>query len=498
MSKSLRVLIIEDSEADALLVVEELERNGYRPSWRRVDTLEALRAALRKEPWDVVLSDHHTPPFNSRDSLRALKDLGLNLPFLIVSGAIGEEEAVEAMRAGAQDYVSKNRLNRLIPALERALDEAETRRKRQRAEEARRESERRFQTLARVSPVGIFRTDGGGNCVYVNERWCAIAGLEPMEALSAGWWQAVHPDDRERVKNDWKVSLDSGLAFQAEYRFQRTGGDCVWVLARAVIEKDAAGGVAGLVGTVTDITERKLAEERLERTTARLQQLSRRLLEVQEAERRHIARELHDEVGQALTATKINLQALQRFPDQTNLAQRLEDSVKLVDGVLQQVRHLSLDLRPSMLDDLGLAAALRWYVEQQARRSGLQAQFHADSMEERLDATLETACFRVAQEALTNTVRHARAKSISVELRALGVELHLVVRDDGVGFDAAVVRERVRRAVSFGLLGMEERVSLAGGRFVCSSAAGEGTEIRAVFPLIFQPAAQTPREEGGS
>ena len=212
-----------------------------------------------------------------------------------------------------------------------------------------------------------------------------------------------------------------------------------------------------------------------------LQILSRQLLEAQENERRHIARELHDEIGQALTAVKINLQATQRTPD--TLAAYVEDSISIVDRTLQQVRNLSLDLRPALLDDLGLVAALRWYVDRQAQRAGFTAQFVASPLETRPRADIETACFRVAQEALTNVMRHAQAQHVRVELRQHNTELYLLVRDDGKGFDVRTAQERAAQGVSTGLLGMQERVWLVSGQIEIESAPAWGTEIRARFPL---------------
>jgi signal transduction histidine kinase len=218
-------------------------------------------------------------------------------------------------------------------------------------------------------------------------------------------------------------------------------------------------------------------------TNERLQVLSQRMVEVQEAERRLIARELHDEIGQTLTAVKINLQALQRSANVAENRAILEESVSVVERALQQVRNLSLDLRPSLLDDLGLVPALRWYVDRQAQRAGFTIVFTADSLEARLSPELEIACFRLAQEALTNVARHARAKRVLVELHKRDTELELTIRDDGVGFDVQSALERALRGASLGLLGMDERVSLVGGQMRIESVPMQGTEIHARFPL---------------
>jgi PAS domain S-box-containing protein len=263
-----------------------------------------------------------------------------------------------------------------------------------------------------------------------------------------------------------------------------------------------------------------------------LQALSHRLIQAQEAERRHLARELHDEIGQVLTAVKLNLQGAMRLtslwqlpspPDATpsasvastrgsgEVGERLQESIEIVEQALGQVRDLSLNLRPSLLDDLGLAPALRWYVDRLTARSSLSAQLSIDLPPQRLPSEIETASFRVVQEALTNVSRHSGATLVQVEVRSLWGTLdcdqqnagsrrgeapaipmiELVVRDNGQGFDVRQARERAAGS-SLGLLGMEERVALVGGRLSIESSVGQGTTLRAVLPVVldsFQQAA---------
>jgi PAS domain S-box-containing protein len=243
---------------------------------------------------------------------------------------------------------------------------------------------------------------------------------------------------------------------------------------------------------IRDITKRRRAEEKLKEYSCKLQVLSRRLVEAQETERRNIARELHDEIGQALTVMQLNLQALLQSPGAKTLAPRLKENLGVVEHVLEQVRDISLNLRPLILDDLGLEPALRWFIRRQAALVGLDARFQADPLAQRLDPVIETECFRVAQEALTNVMRHAQAKSVSVELRQQAGQLHLRVGDDGIGFDVRAVREKAVHGASLGLLSMEERAALAGGGLELKSTAKKGTEVHAWFPLKWKlPAAET-------
>jgi signal transduction histidine kinase len=230
----------------------------------------------------------------------------------------------------------------------------------------------------------------------------------------------------------------------------------------------------------------------------RSQALAQQLLEAQETERRRLAHELHDEIGQALTAIKINLQAVQRATEEAALQTHVEESIEVVDRALQQVRGLSLDLRPSVLDDLGLVAALRWYVDRQAQRAGFAAEFSPEPPGLRVASQLETACFRVAQEALTNVARHAGARRVQVHLRKDGPELRLSIRDDGQGFDVPAARRKAAGGGSLGLLGMQERVLLLGGQMEIESAPGQGTLVRARFPLETLPALERrSRRRGG-
>ena len=220
---------------------------------------------------------------------------------------------------------------------------------------------------------------------------------------------------------------------------------------------------------------------------SRLRQLSHRLLAVQEEERRHLARELHDEFGQLLTVLVLQLQAGQTQTDLVALQQTLSDSTAVVTGLLDQVRGLALDLRPPMLDDLGLVQTLRWYLDQQLRPAGLAAQLRVRGLTTRLPPAVETVCFRVAQEALTNSIRHAQAQQVIVTLHTGGGEVQLAICDDGVGFDVARARAAAGAGRSMGLLSMQERIELVGGVLDVHAPPSGGTCVQARIPLTEAP-----------
>ncbi len=184
-----------------------------------------------------------------------------------------------------------------------------------------------------------------------------------------------------------------------------------------------------------------------------------------------------------MTAVKINLQTSQHSSNGNQTQLPLQESIDIVEVALQQVRSLSLDLRPSLLDDLGLVIALRWYIDRQTQRAGIIGEFVPQLLETKLSPHLETTCFRIVQEALTNIVRYAKAQRVTVELWQQETHLHLIIRDDGIGFDVYAAKEKATKGGSLGLLGMEERVLLIGGQINMKSVHQKGTEIHAVFPL---------------
>jgi signal transduction histidine kinase len=315
-----------------------------------------------------------------------------------------------------------------------------------------------------------------------------ILGLRSFEEFAAHpqFKKLLPPTTMGQIEVKWPRSDDSRII--------------VRVNSRAIHSLD--GSILYYEGIIEDITDRKRSEDLLrqakldlegrvtERTAelrkanAELRRLTQKVVMAQEEERERLSRELHDEIGQALTAVNFNLQAFQHLVVDPMVASRLQDSMNIVESTLQQVRALSLDLHPAILDDLGLVAALQWYLDRQTERSGLTIDLVADPPKMNLPADLKTTCFRIVQEALTNTLRHAHAKKVQVELRQHDAELELVVRDDGAGFSVQAARQRAAHGESLGLLGMKERVLLLKGRIKIKSARGRGTEIRVRFPLF--------------
>jgi diguanylate cyclase (GGDEF)-like protein/PAS domain S-box-containing protein len=266
MGAAIRVLIIEDSEDDAWLLVQTLRDAGLDVVFERVDTARAMRAALGGQPWDVVISDYVMPQFRAPDALRILQESGLDLPFIIVSGAIGEQAAVAAMKAGAHDWVMKDSLARLAPAVERELREAAVRTQRRRAEEELRESEERYALSVRAASDGLWDWDLKANQVYFSSRWKSMLGFSESEIGNGPdeWFNRVHPEDLGRVKAGVTAHIEGVTEhFESEHRMLHRNGTYRWMLTRGLVARDAGGKAYRMAGSQSDITDRKVAEQQL-------------------------------------------------------------------------------------------------------------------------------------------------------------------------------------------------------------------------------------------
>jgi signal transduction histidine kinase len=363
-AKEIRILMLEDSLEDAQLVKFALHEGGLDFSLKRVESKGQYLRALENEPPDLILLDYALPSFDGLSALHLAQEKYPDIPFIFVTGTLGEEVVIEMLKSGATDYVLKTRLSRLVPAVRRALRET-----------------------------------------------------------------------RERM-------------------------------------------------------ERKTAQEKLRKSHEQLRALSVYLQYVREDERIRISRQVHDELGQALTGLKMDLYWMStRLPKK---AKAVHEKIKLmsnnIDETIQTVRRISTELRPGILDDLGLVAALEWQAHEFQHRTGIQCRVTSDLQEAILDEDLNTAFFRIFQETLTNIIRHANASRVDVHLKRESGNLVLQVRDNGRGISEA----EISNTQSIGLLGMRERAALLGGEVTFKGIPDKETTVRVAIPLV-RPRSIEPR-----
>ncbi len=481
--RRLRLLLLEDSRADAelslaALAAARLECHADVAAGR--EDFERLYAAGR---YDIVLADYNLPGYTGLDALSRVRREDPLQPFIVVSGALGEERPVEALRAGATDFVLKDNLVRLAPAIVRALEEWRERRKHLATQEALELSERRYRAVVEDQGDPIIRMLPDLTVTFVNGAYLRYFGRTEAQMVGRSVLEHALPEERDNARRFLTGIAPSALSNERDARVRDAGGAERWMhwVARGIC--DASGALAEIQVVGHDVTELKRAMDALGAARERLQRLSRRLLEVQEDERRHLARELHDDIGQGLTAVKLNLESVARGREGAVPDTRVAEALEATRHTIERVRQLSVTLRPLQLDDLGLVAALRSHLDRQARLGRLAPHFEIQEVPVKLSADIEIACFRVAQEAINNIVRHARASNIWLRLFVAGERLALSVRDDGAGFDVAAAHRRAAVGESLGVISMEERVALAGGSFQIHSAPGQGTVVVASFPV---------------
>lgn len=351
----LRILLVEDSPPDVEMIRHILGEAGREVSLVAVETREAFEAELNRRPPHLILSDYWLPTFNGSKALEISKRVAPQVPFIFVTGVLGEEVAIEMLKEGATDYVLKNRLSRLAPAVSRALRESEQRK------------------------------------------------------------------------------------------------------------------------------EREKAEEKLRRSHDQLRALTGHLQIVREEERTRIAREVHDELGQALTGLKLDLTWLaSKVPSTKVLQEKVRSMSAHIDETIHAIRRIATELRPGVLDSLGLAAAVEWQAADFQERTGIRCEVKIDVLPDAApDQELSTACFRIFQETLTNIIRHAEATRVEVHLAQNERELMLSVRDNGRG----ISEREIVHARSIGLIGMKERAAQVGGEVFFFGFPGRGTTVTLRVPL---------------
>ncbi len=332
--------------------------------------------------------------------------------------------------------------------------------------------------------------DRNGIIVAVNKSWSEFEEARGSLQLgfSASGTSYLHAlKEAQECGDEFAGVLAEGLreviarekdAFSMEYQV-RTELGTRWHVARAV---PLEGSAEATVISYEDVTDQAVSRAALEHANRRLQTISKRLLAVQEEERRAISRELHDDIGQTLGALKIGLHriATASVSEQGVL---VSGCLEAAEQALDKLRLLAMELRPPQLDQLGLQEALEWLAQRQGSASGLTITCKFAGLGLRAPGPVESACYRIVQEALNNATRHAKAHGILISVESDESQLKLVVRDDGVGFDEDAARLRLIRSGSMGLVGMEERAQLAGGLLTVRSAPGAGTTVSASFPL---------------
>jgi PAS domain S-box-containing protein len=339
---------------------------------------------------------------------------------------------------------------------------------------ARSESEARFRLVANAAPVLIWMSGTDKLCNYFNDPWLQFTGHSLDQELGNGWTEGVHPEDLQRCLETYTTAFDKREPFKMEYRLRRYDGEYRWVYDIGVPRFNADGTFAGYIGSCTDTTEHKLAEETLS-------SISGGLIEAHEQERTWIARELHDDISQrlALVAMDLDRQKQDLHASAAKLRRDIGETAKQVSELVSGIHELSHRLHSSKLDSLGLKAAAAGFCKELSKRHNVEIDFHAEGIPRQIPQAIALCLFRVLQEALQNATRHSRAKHFQVSLVGSMNEIYLTVSDPGLGFDP----EKAVKGAGLGLASMKERLRLVSGELSISTQLHRGTTIRVRVPV---------------
>jgi PAS domain S-box-containing protein len=612
MERALHILILEDLPSDAELMVYELRQAEIAHSYRRVADREPFLAALAENWPDLILSDFHLPNFDGFEALALAQATCPDTPFIFVSGAMGEEVAIDTLKRGATDYVLKDRLSRLGPAVQRALREAEERQERRQAEALLRESEEKYRLLVKNLPAVVYK--GYVDCAvdFIDEKVEELTSYSKTEfdTRKMKWNDILVAEDYEQFKAAFQKGLHESGSYIREYRIRRKDGAVIWIQDRGQIICGPGGRVAYISGVFFDITERRRAEEALRESEARfasfmrhapgtavmrdskgrylyaneawerlqhrtrqdwegktiaemwpphmaakfyegdlqviaqgkpvqtieeipqedgihhwlvtkfpipdqdgrpaligavglditlrrraeealreseqrLRFLTSQLLSAQERERKRISMELHDELGQSLAVLKLQIRAIERGlgDDQQDLKAGCLELLLYLDGVIDDVRRLSRDLSPSILEDLGLQSALKYLINGFSKHYTVSQAFEVEDLDQLFPAEAQIIIYRIFQECLTNISKHAGATEVSVAVQEHNGLIYLTIEDNGAGFDPAQVLARRAAGRGLGLGSLNERARMLGGTLEIRSQPGAGTRMTSVIPV---------------
>ncbi len=407
----------------------------------------------------------------------------------------------EVLRAKVKVFTELHRKNKQLERLNTELEQrvaertAELQQKAVALHQVNRDLAQKNQELDAIvhtAPDIIFSRNPDGSRDYISSRFYEYTGAPLETAVGFGWLEYVHPDDKENSLTQWMQSVESGKTYECDYRLRGADSQYRWFRARAVPLRDGHGGIVKWYGTCSDIHDSKVLEQSIrenaielermvESRTSALRRLSNRMMTMQDEERRRIAREIHDGLGQELAAAKMILDGIMAKDSSPHMRQSSLETSQLIDRAIQQVRTISHLLHPPLLDEVGLVSALRWFLEGLSERSGINVVLDVQPPElGRQRPELETAIFRIVQEALTNMFRHSGARNGSVTLIGKNGSIAVTVRDDGKGIEEQVVQLRPE-SVGVGIGGMRQRVTELGGTLRLANA-NPGTIVEVIIP----------------
>lgn len=470
-SSKIHILLIEDNETDAILVQSDLQlAMGDQTTVVHTERLSSALELIRKQPFDLILSDLTLPDSDGITTINRLRESAASIPIAVLSFRNDEKLAIKAIKAGAQDYLVKGSLTEgvLARVIRYSIE-------RKRLEEGSRKAQKRFQTVFEKAPLGIALINlQTGKYYDVNPKYASIAGRSVDQLLNLNQSDIIHPDDMQSYQHDIELfihhqSHDSKIV----KRVLRPDMSIIWIEMSLVPFESMDGQEICYLCMIEDITERKRMIENLRHLTTHLQ-------DVREEERTRIGREIHDVLGGTLTVLKMDLDWLSKKITADPMHERIKSLYALTGEAIETARRVSVNLRPNVLDNLGLYGAIEWLVREFEQRTNIKC--YLESVISAISCNnknFETSIFRIIQEIFINITRHSQATRVDIELIEDDNDIVITIKDNGVG----ITESQMMNPQSFGIIGMKERTQQFGGKLEICGTPFKGSVVTLKIPL---------------
>lgn len=486
MADLLKILLLEDNAEDAEIIQRLLKKEQLHCEVRLVMTRAEFLQALDEFRPDLILADNSLPQFDAKTALQLVRQAPESPPFILVTGTVSEEFAAGIIKAGADDYILKDRLQRLPSAIEVAISQHRVKKANQEAMESIRRSNERFQTLSKATKDALWDWDLSIDSMWWNENFFTLFGYGSGLPVPgpAGWINRIHPADREKVIARFKnIKKNTTNSWEDELRVRLSDDSYITVLDRAYVLRNEAGDAIRIIGVFVDITEQKkliaektrMEEEQLSSKIEQQKEITRVILQTQEMERNTLGRELHDNINQILASVSLKLGYFLEEPE--NNLDIIENCRQNLDKAIQEARNLSHHMVIPRFSEKKLNEELAHLIENYSYNQLVQLDT-SELSDEMLPPPVKETLFRIVQEQLSNIHKHARADKVTIRLHTADPKaVVMLISDNGVGFDVQ------QKQKGIGITNIFNRAESYNGRAAIHSSPGKGCILSVIIPL---------------
>ncbi len=479
----LRILILEDKPSEAAVIKLELRNIRFDHQIEHAIDRASFEKLFSEFKPHLVLSDYNLPQYTGLEALKYTREQSAYIPFILCTGRVNEETAVLCIKEGADDYILKESLARLVSACELAIEHKGNLAAKEKSAHELQQSEANLRAITHNAPDRIYKINLEGDILYLNKPFGEYKIEDLVGTSIFNHIGELHRDTfRQALKEAWENKTNVTLEISGHVKEPLSD----WYLCRiGPVLQD--GEVESLILIPSNITEKKIAEIELTELNTKLHELSQHLENVRDEEKKRISMDIHDQLGQELTGSKLGLYWIKQHFQQNGLEKadleavvgKIDYLVDLTTQTIQTVRRIAHQLRPVVLDNIGLIPALEWHIDNYNQSHETQAKLTIKTGDLIFEKDLTTAIYRIVQEALTNIDRHASASIANILLYTSGNQLKLEIEDNGVGIDVA----EARKSKSLGLFGIHERIKRWEGKIDIEGVPGKGTSIHIVIDL---------------